>query len=224
MSAVVVPSPTARRIKTPSWLDVRLVLGIALVIGSVAVGTAVVAGADHSDRMLVVNRDLAAGTVLRADDVSVVSARVPDRSRYLDRHAHVVGQQLNRAVSRGELLPVAALTTAPALTTVTVTFPDGAAPSVAQGQRIEIWVSTKVCGSVVLVGEATVQDVAESGGSGFSSGGGQNVTLSLPPRLAGRVVSALALDGAAIRAGVVSGPRQADVPLPPLDGCATASP
>lgn len=221
---VVLASPTPRRVKTPSWLDLRLVLGVVLVLVSVLVGATVVAGADHSYRMLAVKHDLAAGTVLRADDVTAVSVRVPDRARYLASDAAVAGRHLNRPLTAGELLPAAALSSPPALTTLTVPFADGQAPKLAGGQRIQVWLSTKVCRSIVLLAEAAVQDVGESGGGAFTTGSGQNVTLSLPAHLAERVVTALALDDATIRAGVLSGPSQAAGPLPSLESCVTPAP
>ncbi len=64
MSGVVTSSPTPRRVATPSWLDRRLLLGVALVLASVVIGARVVGAADDTTRMLSVRRDLAAGTLL----------------------------------------------------------------------------------------------------------------------------------------------------------------
>ena len=75
----------------------------------------------------------------------------------------------------------------------------------------------------MLLPDATVQDVSTSGGS-FSSSDGQNVTLSLPPALADRVVTALAVDGGTLRAGILSGPRHGTADLPTLDGCTSTVP
>ena len=123
----------------------------------------------------------------------------------------------------GELVPASALTSAPTLTTVTVPFADTQAPDLRTGERIEIWLSAKTCASVVLLPDATVQAVATSGGS-FSSADGQNVTLSLPPALADRVVTALAVDGGVLRAGILTGASQATSDLPALSGCAASAP
>ena len=218
-----VASPTARRVSPPSWLDVRFVLGVALVLGSVLVGARVVAASDHSYRLAAASHDLAAGTVLRAGDLRTVSARVPDRGRY-ESAASAIGKQLTRPVSAGELMPASALAVAPALTTVTIPFPDAQAPALRVGERIEIWLSTKSCASVVLLPDAAVQDVSSAGGGSFSTSDGQNVTLSLPPGLAARMVAALAVDGGVLRAGILTGPAQDAATLPDLSGCASPTP
>src|ERR1700722_10272635 len=104
-------SPTPRRVKSPGWLDARLLVGVLLVLGSVLLGARLLAGADHSYRVLATTRDLAAGTVLTDDDVHPVAVRLPDHGRgvYLGAGTSVVGQQLSRGVARGELLPAGAL-------------------------------------------------------------------------------------------------------------------
>ena len=218
-----VPSPVPRRVKAPSWLDLRLVIGVVLVLGSVVLGAKIVSGANHSYRMLAATRDLAAGTLLSRDDVQSVRVQLPDRGRgiYLSDDADVLGKQLNRSLANGELLPAAALGTAAALTTVTVPFTADNAPTLSPGQRVEIWLSTKTCASVVLLADVTVQDVHAATGGSFSSSGGQNVVVSIAPDLAGRVVGALARDGATIRAGILTGPARAAAnnALPDLDAC-----
>ncbi|MCW2644105.1 MAG: hypothetical protein QOF87_2626 [Pseudonocardiales bacterium] len=218
-----VPSPVPRRVKAPSWLDLRLVIGVVLVLGSVVLGAKIVSGANHSYRMLAATRDLAAGTLLSRDDVQSVRVQLPDRGRgiYLSDDADVLGKQLNRSLANGELLPAAALGTAAALTTVSVPFTADNAPALSPGQRVEIWLSTKTCASVVLLADVTVQDVHAATGGSFSSSGGQNVVVSIAPDLAGRVVGALARDGATIRAGILTGPARAAAnnALPDLDAC-----
>jgi hypothetical protein len=225
---VSAPSPTPRRVQGPSWLDLRLVLGVVLVLVSVLLGAKIVSGANHSYRMLAVTRDLAPGTVLSRDDVEAVRVQLPDRGRgiYLASGSDVLGKQLNRALTSGELIPVAALGVPAALTTVTVPLAADAAPALATGQRVEIWLSTKTCAAVVLLADVTVQDVHASDGGSFTSTGGQSVVVSVPRALAGRVVSALARDGATIRAGILTGPAQsaANDGLPDLDGCAARRP
>lgn len=65
---VTTTSPVPRRLRTPSWFDLRLVVGVVLVLGSVAAGAVVVSRADATRPMLVAVHDLAAGTVLRETD------------------------------------------------------------------------------------------------------------------------------------------------------------
>src|SRR5258706_4578033 len=95
MAGVTASYPTPRRVQTPSWLDPRLLLGLALVLGSVLVGAKVVTAANHSYRMLAVNRDLAAGTVLSAGELSTVHVRLSSSGRgaYLDNADDAVGRR-----------------------------------------------------------------------------------------------------------------------------------
>lgn len=227
MSGVSLSSPTPRRVKTPSWLDLRLVTGLVLVLASVLIGAKVVSGAHHSYRMLAVTRDLAAGSTLRAADVELVRVQVPDQGKgvYLSDASRAVGRQLNRALARGELLPVAALGARPTVTTLSVPFAAGNSPVLRPGERITVWVSTKTCPSAVLLADVTVQDV-HSDGSGFAAGGGQDVVLGVSAALADRVVMALARDGAVIRAGVLTGAQRAGAndALPELSSCLTPTP
>jgi hypothetical protein len=222
-------SPTPRRVGKPSWLDLRLVLGVMLVIGSVLLGARLIAGAQHTDKHLAVTRDLAAGTTLRADDLRAVDVQLPSGqgALYLADVDRAVGKTLSRPLAAGELLPNDAVADAPSRTTVDVPLSADAAPVLTRGQRIELWVSTASCQSVVLLLDVTVQDVrAADTGSFASSGAGQQVVLSVAPDLAERVVHALAIDGATIRAGVLSGAGTATQRnLPDLAVCsATATP
>jgi hypothetical protein len=72
---------------------------------------------------------------------------------------------------------------------------------------------------VVLLDSATVQQAHSASLSALSGADGQQVVLSLGPALAQRVVGALALDGASIRAGVLSPGSPAASALPSLQTC-----
>jgi hypothetical protein len=185
-----------------------LVVGAVLVLGSVLLGANVVASANHSEPLIAFSRDLAAGTLVSDADVQVVRAQLPARDRgvYVASLAAVIGHQLNRPVARGELVPGAVLGAAVASTTISVPLAPDAAPPLAAGQRIRLWLSTKSCQSVVVLNEVTVQDVRDLSATSFSDGGGQSVTISVQPALADRVMGALARDGATIRAGLITGP------------------
>ncbi|HET8581665.1 MAG TPA: SAF domain-containing protein [Jatrophihabitans sp.] len=217
-------SPAARRITTPKWLDLRLVLGVVLVLASVLIGAKIVSSARHTYPTVAATHDLAAGTVLAASDLKLAHVQLPDRGKgvYLSRLTDAVGKQLNRPVSAGELVPLRAVGAVPVRTTVTVPLATGAAPDLRKGQRIEVWLSTPACGSVVLLPDVSVQAVhADSGGSFDSGTGGQDVVISVEPALADRVVAALAIDQAKLRAGVLVGHAPAAGALPDLATCST---
>jgi hypothetical protein len=197
-----------------------MLLGILLVVTSVLLGIKVVGDARRSGHAVAVTRDLAAGSVLTAADLRVVDATVPHGSPYLPEAAGAVGKALNRPLAAGELLPASALGRPPEHTVLTVPLGPDAAPPLAAGERIEIWLSTKTCPSVVLLADVPVQDVRAPSSGAFGATGGQDVVLNVAPQQADRVVTALALDGATLRAGVLSGTPRTAAELAPLDGCA----
>lgn len=209
------PSPAPRRVARPSWLDLRLVLGVLLVLASVLIGAKIVSGASKTHAAVTATRDLAAGTVLTADDLRLSQVQVPGRGRdvYLADTKDAIGQRLERAVSRGELVPSAAVAKVKAQTTLTVPLAAGAAPRLRSGQRIEVWVSSSSCPFVVLLPDVTVQSVhADADGSISNGRGGQDVVISVEPAIAGRVIAALAIDGVTLRAGVLVGRHPSAVP------------
>ncbi|MCZ2823822.1 MULTISPECIES: SAF domain-containing protein [unclassified Modestobacter] len=100
------PCPAARRVRPPRWLDLRLVLGVLLVLGSVLVGARVVTAADATVPVWSAAGDLAAGTVLSEADLVPVSVRLDDVAEaYLATSTRPAGRVLARAVRGGELLP-----------------------------------------------------------------------------------------------------------------------
>jgi hypothetical protein len=223
-------SPRPRRIATPSWLDARLIVGVLLVLGSVLIGAKVVSAAKHTYPAVAARHDLASGTVLTTADVTVARVQLPHHGDgvYLANPDDVVGRQLSRQVSAGELIPADAVARQPARTTVTVPLAADAAPSLHKGERIEIWVSAPSCGSVVLLPNVTIQGTHTDNSGSFDTGNdGQDVVISVAPELADRVVTALALDDAALRAGVLVGgdvdahPVSAAT-LPDLSACAAS--
>ena len=72
------PGPVPRRTRPPRWLDLRLVLGVLLVLGSVLLGARVVGAADATVPVWAVTGDLAAGTELHAGDLRAVDVRLGD--------------------------------------------------------------------------------------------------------------------------------------------------
>jgi hypothetical protein len=218
------PSPSPNRVRTPRWLDARLVTGLVLVVAAVLIGAKVVSGAQHTRRVLALTHDLAAGATLRAGDLTHVDVRLPADDVYVDDRDGVIGRQLNRPLGKGELIPSAALGAPAESTTISVPLQARDAPQLHRGQRVEIWLSTPACRSMVLLSDVTVQDV-HAGSDAIGAGTGQDVVLTVSAQLAERVVAALADKDAVIRAGVLTGTPAggATTELPSLTGCLAAS-
>ncbi len=221
------PSPTPRRLKAPSWFDLRLVAGVMLVLISMGGGALVVARADSRQPVWAVRRSLAAGTVITQGDLQAVKVRLQDRSHYLPADSNrpaddPVNKTLSRPVAVGELLPRSAVAATPAGTTLTVPLTSDQAPRISRGQEIELWLSSKTCRAVVVLPGATVQDVQSTGGS-FGTSSTENVVIRVPRDQATRVITALGLDGTTIRAGLLGGDPDPATVLPDLEPCGVSS-
>jgi hypothetical protein len=207
---VTTTSPTPRRVKTPNWLDLRLVAGVLLVLGSMVAGALTIAAADSSKRVWAVTRDLAPGTVLTAGDVKPIRVRLPTVDLYFRTDSQkpedeVVGKTVASQLFNGQpLLRPALESTAPA-TTLTVPLTSDEAPRIARGQRIELWLSSRRCRAVVVLPDVAVQDMQTSGGGAFGTSSAENVVIRVAAHDAARVITALGLDGTVIRAGLLSG-------------------
>jgi SAF domain len=110
-SATVPATVTARRLARPRWTDTRLLLGVLLVLGSVVVGSRVVASAQQTRPVWAAVRALPAGTVVRADDLVAADVRLDASGRlyWPVSGRSPVGLVVGRAVAAGELVPAAAL-------------------------------------------------------------------------------------------------------------------
>jgi hypothetical protein len=130
-----------RRVRAPRWLDLRLVVGVLLVLASVLLGARVVAGADRTVAVWSVAGDLAAGTVLTADDLVPVDVRLDDAAgAYLSTTAQPQGRTLSRAVRKGELLPRSALDGASAQVQLALPVQAGyVPPGLGRGSRVDVY-------------------------------------------------------------------------------------
>lgn len=162
------PGPTPRRVRPPRWLDLRLVLGVLLVLGSVLLGARVVSAADATVPVWAAAGDLAPGTELTSDDLVAVDVRLDAAAKaYLSTDAPTQGRTLARAVRQGELVPRSAFEEPARLVQVALPVQAGYVPPALQrGQLIDVYAvadpaagATGVAdGSVtVVIRRATVQ-------------------------------------------------------------------
>jgi hypothetical protein len=165
------PGPTPRRVRPPRWLDLRLVLGVLLVLGSVLLGARVVSAADATVPVWAAAADLAPGTELTADDLVAVDVRLDATAdAYLSTGTRPEGRTLARAVRAGELVPRSALEAPARLVQVALPVQAGyVPPALDRGQVVDVYAvadpaagATGVAdGSVtVVVRRATVQAIS----------------------------------------------------------------
>jgi hypothetical protein len=153
-----VPGPVPRRVRPPRWLDLRLVLGVLLVLGSVLLGARVVGSADATVPVWAATGDLAAGTVLTGDDLVAVDVRLDDAAgAYLSATTRPAGRPLARTVRKGELLPRTALEDPPALVQLALPVQAGyVPPGLERGRLVDVY----------------ALDTATSGGPAAAAGAG----------------------------------------------------
>jgi len=203
-------------------LDLRLVLGVLLVLGSVAVGIRVVAASDDRVGVWEAARDLAAGTVLGSEDVRIAQVRLPTTKQYVAAAEPIVGRALRRAIGADELVPRSGLGAPSNSLAVTIPVLAADAPAVERGERIRVWVSTSSCRGAVVLADVVVQDVVAPRSGGLSTSSRMSVTVRVEPQLAARVVQALDLPSAVIRIGVLSsgsGSAESTTGLADLTAC-----
>ena len=141
------PRPTAARLQRPSWRDVRLVVGVVLVLLAVTLGAVVVAAADDTTPVYAVTAGLVPGQVVTQQDLRRVDVRLGgDLGAYVAAD-HDLGADVFalREVRSGELLPVSALGTRAEVRVKPVTMPvDGSSVrTLVTGSIVDVWVNAR---------------------------------------------------------------------------------
>jgi hypothetical protein len=188
--AEALPGPTPRRVHPPRWLDLRLVLGLLLVLGSVLLGARVVSAADATVPVWAAAGDLAAGTVLTADDLVAVDVRLDDAARaYLSTTTRPAGRTLSRAVSAGELLPRSTLVAPEELVQLALPVQAGyVPPSLQRGQLVDVYAVADPAAGATAVADGSVTRVVTSAPVQAISGRSEGV-LATPTTTVQVVVS-----------------------------------
>lgn len=175
------PAPAAQRLRPPSWRDPRLLVGVALVLGSVVLGSRVVAAADDTVGIFAAATVLTPGEPVTAEDLTVVQVRLDEAARqYLRADGEMPADAVAlRTVGAGELLPRSAIGDAGDLERRPVGVPvDGALPEgLVPGAQVDVWVSEPDPGRagafsepVRLAEAAPVAEVSTGGGALGASG------------------------------------------------------
>jgi hypothetical protein len=203
-------SPPARRLRQPSWLDLRLITGVLLVLVSVLLGAKVVAAADRSVQVWALTHDVSAGTILAVADLRPARVRLFDSAAaYLRVPQSPAGRTVTRTLHAGELLPRSAVIVTPPGAIVSIPVQLGNAPGLARGELIDVWSTAKGCAPVQVLSRVPVQEIHEGGGGGLSvDAASTQVIVRVAPAEARRVVTALGSEST-IRLVVLDG----DLPL-----------
>jgi hypothetical protein len=201
--ADVASAPTPRRVRPPRWLDLRLVLGVLLVLGSVLLGARVMSAADATVPVWAVADDLAAGTELAAEDLVSVDVRLDGAAAaYLAAGTRPEGRTLARAVRAGELLPRSALEEPDELVQVALPVQAGyVPPGLARGQLVDVYALADPAAGAVAHADGSVTPVVEQAPVQALSGRSDGV-LSTPTTTVQIVVAVPADEAADVLASI----------------------
>lgn len=150
------PTPTAQRLRKPSWRDSRLLVGVLLVLASTAIGAYVMSRADDRVPMYAAKGDLVPGQTLTDEDVVRVDVQLGETtSDYVSAEAgfpanHVV----LREVRAGELVPDTAVGSKEEASTQPVTLQADAtsASTLRTGSVVDVYVNRPAAGERASVG------------------------------------------------------------------------
>ncbi|HEX5331582.1 MAG TPA: hypothetical protein VFW79_02980 [Cellulomonas sp.] len=209
MTVLDLPAPVANRLRRPGWRDPRLLAGVAMVAGSVALGSWVVQGAERTTQVYVARDALTPGSAVEASGLGVAQVRLVDVdvSRYLTVAGGLPQDSVAlRVVAPGELVPRAALGSAAELDVRPVAIAVTVAPSadLVAGSLVDLWYvpaptrSTGDAAAVLpheLAPALTVAQVKRPDGA-FATGGSTVVYVLVPTAILPTVLAAVAGDGA----------------------------
>ncbi len=115
----------APRLKKPSWKDPRLLIGVLLVLGSVAGVIALLGSADRTTQVYSAREDIAVGQVVTEADLSIVKVRLDEvePSYVTVEHGFAEGKVALQRVAKNQLVPQASLGSADAVDRKPVALP-----------------------------------------------------------------------------------------------------
>jgi hypothetical protein len=145
ISMTDLPVPKAARLKRPGWRDARVLVGVLLVLASVALGGFVVAHADDRTPVYAARGPLVPGQRLSDDDLSRVDVQLGAAlPRYLSATAVLAPDRfVLRPVAAGELVPEAAVggRTEVGVQPLVLTVDAGSAAALQVGSTVDVYVN-----------------------------------------------------------------------------------
>lgn len=186
----------------PRWLNVRVIGGILLVIAAVVVGARVIGGSARTIGVWAAERDLAAGTVLTAEDLSTAEVNLGDNADlYVTSAASSpIGLTVATPLRAGELLAVSAVDEPASGRVVAVGVePNNMPPGVGHGSVIDLYLTTAAAGAGApptterIAKDITVQSVTApaTGGLSGATSNRYQVSVLLPAAAADKLVRTL---------------------------------
>lgn len=139
------PVPSASRLRRPGWRDARLLVGLVLVLGSVALGSYVVAHADDRVPVYAAAGPLVPGQPLTEGDLVRVDVQLGSHAgTYLSAGAGLAPDRyVLREVPAGELVPASAVGGRERVEVqpLTLVVDAGSAATLRVGTRVDVYVN-----------------------------------------------------------------------------------
>lgn len=180
--------------------DPRLLIGLALVVASIAGVVGIVAANDDGAEVYAAPRLLTAGELITADDLELRRVSLgADLDAYLTADAlPAAGAVVSRTVGEGELIPLAAVgdERGPSTTTIVVALTTPLGETVRRGDTLDVWSSPQEeagrFGAPVVISSGA-QLVRQLDDEGLVAGAeAARVELLVPRRDVARILDALA--------------------------------
>ncbi|WP_028264843.1 SAF domain-containing protein [Arthrobacter sp. MA-N2] len=141
----VATAAAAARLKKPSWKDPRLLVGILLVLASVAGVIALVGTADHTVQVYAARESIAVGQQVNKDDLAIVKVRLDDVEPSYVTVADGLpeGRVAVQRIAKNQLVPQESLGSADALNRkpVAISIQESLPSQVVAGSRVDVWVA-----------------------------------------------------------------------------------
>lgn len=186
-------------------LDVRLIIGIGLVVASVAGVVSIVGASDHRITVYAAAQTFAPGDRVGSEQLVPRQVTLDDADDLYLREAPQTAVIATQVIRRGELVPVAALSTTEGtrVTSLVLALSGEVSESVVAGSLVDVWASAAVTGDgavgasggygppTVLTADAVVIRVIEPDGI-VSAADGQSVEVQVPRSRIARMLQAIA--------------------------------
>lgn len=163
-------SATVARLKRPSWKDPRLIVGILLVLASVAGVISLLAGADRTTEVFAARNSIAVGERLTAENVVRTKVRLGDTEQHYIPSASGLPEDTVaiQRIGKDQLVPRTSLGTVDALDRkpVALTVSEVLPAQAVAGARVDVWVAQPDARNgfsepTLLLSGAEIAEVAE---------------------------------------------------------------
>lgn len=164
---------------TSRRLDLRIIIGIAIVVLTALGGFVLFSAADDTTSVYAAAKSLTPGHVLQSSDLVLTDVKLGNSSTaYLEASGLGQGAVITKSVGEGELVPVSAIGTAKqvATTNVVLQLEVPLSADALEGSTVDVWASMAAGQGVfgppaVIISGAQIAHITEATGLTASNGG-----------------------------------------------------